>query len=160
MSYFTITVGPDVRPGERFAIPKLQGEGVSLYNITGGTLPKGGVYFWEVVGYTPGTADQAVACATSDTIRRMIVVAMEEVLTGKIGKFQYSGFTPVKCQETGSLSLGRYMEVTGSNAYLEDGASLDVYSVGVLAEAIVAGENSGSPVIKTVYLRGERIITT
>lgn len=156
--YVTKTVGQDLRCGEVFEIPSLKGRGVTLYNPAGSTVAKGVPLIWEVVGPTMAKSDHCITSETSTTIHRILVFPMEDILTLKIGKCQFSGLTKCLVEDTASRSAGRHLEVITTGTYLIDnGASLTVNSVGVLFEAIVSGENSGTEVLKNVYLRGERI---
>jgi len=158
MSFFTKTVGLDVRCGEEFALPKLKGKGVTLYNATGSTMSKGKPFLWEVASTTVNKEEQAIAPVTSTTIHRIVVVAMEDIPTLKIGKFQFSGLAECLVVETGNIAADNHLEVLNAGvSFIDNGSSLTVNSVGMLKDAVVSGENSGSPVLKTVYLRGERI---
>jgi len=133
--------------GKRFPIPKKRGEGITLYNPSGSTISKGTPV---VVQYnnTVNSEYRAVAAATH-AYPVQVAIAMDDVATLKIGKFQISG----ECEaliEDADIAAGRYLEVINAGTELIDnGASRTDESAAILKDAQANGDGI---VVRTVIL--------
>jgi len=152
--YRTKTVGNDIA-GVIYSMPNKQGEGIKAYNNVGSALVVGSPYLLSY-GYVAGRELMAGTPATMN-FPVMVGIALEAVAIGAIGSFQISGYCKALVDDTGNLAAGRMLEVLNSATYLtDDGATTrTTTSAAVLVDAVSAGENDGSPVMKTVYLIGE-----
>ena len=103
----------NARCGIRFPIPQYRGEGITLYNNTGGELIAGDVV---TIIYT-GTSGQEVqgikppAAGIANVLAEM-AVAIETIAAGTIGKFLQSGWSVPTMVEGSSADVvaGSYLE--------------------------------------------------
>jgi len=152
--YRTKIAGNDIA-GVIYSLPIKQGEAIKAYNAVGSALVKGRPYLISY-GYATGQEVKASTPATM-AFPVMLGFALENTAAGAIGSFQISGYCEALVVGTGNLSAGRMLEAINSATYLtDDGATTRAAtSAAVLVDAVTANENSGSPVMKTVYLIGE-----
>lgn len=139
--------------GIRYPIPERSGEAITAYNATGSALAKGDVVMLTYSN-TSGRELSAATPATS-TFPITTAVALAAVSAGSIGKFQITGKASVKCGDgTNAIAAGKFLEVLNGKKYAEeDGASRTTVSLGVLVDAVSAGESAA---LKNVILIGEQ----
>jgi len=151
------SVGTDKKScGLEYNLPKGRGTAVILYNGTGSAIAKGDVMEIDYNSSTEGQEVQAIACATSTSIFRRVVVALEVVANGSRGRFCKKGICDAYVYDASTLAAGRHLEVLNGNNEFKDagGTSRVIESAAVLREAYTASDQ-GANALKSVYLIGE-----
>lgn len=153
----THTVGCD-EPGAIFPIPDKTGEGMAVYNATGGDLSEGEVV---LIGYDDDTGQEVTAesPATAAFPVRTAVVLEDGIGDEEIGRVQISGKAKARVSDSGALSAGRCLEVVNGATTLTDdgGTSRSTTTAAILAEDVDADEDSDEAyVLKDVILLPEQ----
>lgn len=139
--------------GIMFDIPEKQGVGVTAYNATGSAQAAGDVAVLTF-GYASGTEVNAGVAATS-SVYQYVVVALDAIASGAIGRYQISGYCEAAVEGTTDVAAGNFLEVLNTEeSFKKDGTSRTTNSV---ARAVDA-QATNSAVVVTVFLFGERVI--
>jgi hypothetical protein len=139
----------DALPGISFPLPGNRGIGITLY--TAAACTKGAI---KMVTYGSTNAAEVVAStpATNTTVLRRVVVALEDIAAGTVGKFQWLG----ECEAANiyTATAGEYLEVLNSGTYLvvdDTGANKTVQSCAISLEA----NSATAAALKKIWLFGE-----
>lgn len=153
----THTVGCD-ECGNIFPIPDKKGEGVTVYNASGGALSEGQVV---LIGYDEATGQEVTVDtpATSAFPVRTALVMENGIADEEIGKVQISGVGKARVLDSSALVVGRALEVLNGATVLSDdgGAVRTTTTAAFLQEAVTEDEDSEETyVLKDVVLVPEQ----